>query len=104
MILIFYHVHDKFKLFCPVSWDHYSIASQQLGAGRTRKEDSVDMNAGIYLHKKVGDEVREGDVIATLYSDDEEKLKAGLEKASSAFVISTEPAARPEVIKRVIGI
>ena len=80
------------------------IASQQLGAGRTRKEDSVDMNAGIYLHKKVGDEVREGDVIATLYSDDEEKLKAGLEKASSAFVISTEPAARPEVIKRVIGI
>lgn len=27
MILIFYHVHDKFKLFCPISWDHYKASA-----------------------------------------------------------------------------
>ena len=30
LILIFYHVHDKFKLFCPVSWDHYIIVEHVL--------------------------------------------------------------------------
>ncbi len=57
------------------------IASVELGAGRERKEDSIDYSAGIVLNKKVGDRVNKGDVLATMYSSDMEKCK----KAESVF-------------------
>lgn len=76
--------------------------SQHLGAGRARKEDSIDMNAGIIVHKKVGDEVKAGDVIATLYSENEKKLEEGLSEIVSAFVISTEPVEKLKLIKKII--
>ncbi len=46
-----------------------------LGAGRLKKEDSIDMSAGIILHHKVGDMVKKGDIIATLYTNQENKLQ-----------------------------
>lgn len=42
-----------------------------LGAGRMRKEDSIDPSAGIILRKKTGDFAEKGEAIATLYSSDE---------------------------------
>jgi AMP phosphorylase len=33
--------------------------------------------AGLYLHKKVGDQVEKGDVLATLYSETESRLEQG---------------------------
>lgn len=42
-----------------------------LGAGRQRKEDSIDPSAGIILEKKTGDYVEKGDLLATLYCSDE---------------------------------
>lgn len=79
-------------------------ASQHLGAGRERKEDDIDMAAGIYLQKKVGDKVEEGDVIATLYTNDEDKLEKAIEEAISAYTISTEPVEVPQLIKKYVGI
>ena len=40
-------------------------ASVLLGAGREKKGDALDYVAGIILHKKRGDRVRRGDVLAT---------------------------------------
>lgn len=40
-----------------------------LGAGRIRKEDKIDMAVGVVLHKKVGDKMEKGEVIATIYSN-----------------------------------
>lgn len=45
----------------------FGLAAGRLGAGRATKEDIIDPTAGIILHKKIGDEVHAGDVIATLY-------------------------------------
>lgn len=42
--------------------------SCRLGAGRMKKEDSIDPTAGIYLQKKIGDYIHVGDIVATLYS------------------------------------
>ncbi len=53
-----------------VNAEQYGKASQLLGAGRTTKEDTIDPLAGIYLHKKVGEYVRAGEPIATLYAGD----------------------------------
>lgn len=39
-----------------------------LGAGRVKKGDSIDMGAGLILHKKTGDVVTQGETIATLYT------------------------------------
>ncbi len=41
----------------------------ELGAGRTKKEDNIDMSVGVILNKKVGDTVKKGDLLATVYSN-----------------------------------
>lgn len=53
------------------------VAASMLGAGRAVKEDVIDLAVGIVIHKKVGDEVNQGDVLATIYanSDNVEKVK-----------------------------
>ncbi len=45
-----------------------------LGAGRAKKEDRIDFAAGLLLAKKTGDFVRTGDVLATLHTNQKEKL------------------------------
>ncbi len=40
-----------------------------LGAGRVKKEDKIDMQVGIVLNKKVGDKIEEGEKILTVYSN-----------------------------------
>lgn len=47
-----------------------------LGAGREKKEDRIDLSAGIYLRKKTADFVRAGDVIADFYTGSAEKADA----------------------------
>ena len=49
-----------------------------LGAGRIKKEDMIDMTVGIVLHKKVGDNVKQGDVIATIHANSLDKLKSAV--------------------------
>ena len=46
----------------------FGIASSNLGAGRKEKEDIIDNEAGIYINKKSGEEVKINDVLITLYS------------------------------------
>lgn len=53
--------------------------SVRLGAGRLQKEDKIDFTAGIILEKKPGDFVKQGDVLAKLYTsklDNIEEIKA----------------------------
>ncbi len=80
------------------------LASQHTGAGRATKEDKIDLSAGIYLHKKVGDPVNKGDILATFYGNDPAKLKDGMEEARKAFEISRERVEKPKLIKEIIGL
>lgn len=41
--------------------------SLDLGGGRVTKEDKIDPGVGIILNKKIGDDVKVGDVLCTLY-------------------------------------
>lgn len=60
--------------------------SMELGGGREKLDDIIDMSAGIVLNKKIGDEVKEGELLATLYTNKEnyEKVK---EDVLNAFLI-----------------
>lgn len=51
------------------STDKIGYVSLKLGAGRVKKEDQIDYNAGIILNVENNDYVNTGDLIATLYSD-----------------------------------
>lgn len=43
--------------------------SESLGVGRKNKEDNIDYNAGVIIKKEIGDEVKEGDILANLYTN-----------------------------------
>ncbi len=73
-----------------------------LGAGRMKVEDTIDPKAGIMLHKKVGDTVGTGDVLATLYTDRKEMLDETAHRLERAFVVTTEPANPQPLIKALI--
>ena len=82
--------------------DSIGLASQHLGAGRKTKEDAIDLSAGILLMKKVGDAVSAGEPLAVCFSDDEDKLAAGVAEAASAYTFSAEKPETPILIKEII--
>lgn len=77
-------------------------ASQHLGAGRLRKEDEIDFTAGIRMHIRIGNFVKEGDVLATLYGADSRRLEEAETILEAAVRISMEPAEPPKLIKKII--
>lgn len=48
------------------------ISSMRLGGGRETLDDIIDMSAGIVLNKKLGDEVRENELLCTIYTNKKE--------------------------------
>jgi len=64
------------------------VAAWRLGAGRARKEDSVQPGAGVQLHAKPGDSVTEGQPLLTLHTDTPAKFPDAEEALTSAFAIS----------------
>ena len=74
--------------------------SNMLGAGRQKKEDTIDHSAGIELCKKTGSHVNKGEVLARLYTNNKEKLEASQEKYLSAIVFSDkQPECEPLIYK-----
>ena len=53
---------------------------------------------------KVGDSVKAGEALATVYGNDAEKVENGMQEAANAFSFSKEPAQPPELIKEIIGL
>lgn len=82
--------------------DEIGMVSLTLGGGRETKESEIDLSVGVVLKKKVGDYVKKGDVIATLYANSEEKLKAAKERFDKTYSYSDNEVKKPVFIKRVI--
>lgn len=66
------------------------LAAWTLGAGRARKEDSVQAGAGVRMHVKPGALVRRGQPIATLLTDTPEKMARAIELVEHAIIIGSE--------------
>ncbi|GLV62128.1 pyrimidine-nucleoside phosphorylase [Bacillus mycoides] len=58
--------------------DEIGTAAMLLGAGRATKESEIDLAVGLMLRKKVGDSVKKGDSLVTIYANREnvEDVKA----------------------------
>jgi len=76
-------------------------AAMELGAGRARKEDDIDLGAGLVMVHKIGDRIEAGDVIATLYTSDEARIPEAEERFKAAMRISDEPVQAPPLFHEV---
>ena len=85
-----------------VDTEGYGVSALLLGAGRNKKEDVIDPTAGIILHKKTGDYVKKGDIIAVLYANDESLFGASAEKLTASTVISDGTAEKTPLIYETV--
>jgi thymidine phosphorylase len=77
-------------------------AAWRLGAGRARKEHSVQAGAGVQLHSKPGARVRAGEPLITLHTDTPERFIRARETLAGAYTIGeAAPPERPLIIDRV---
>lgn len=80
--------------------DQIGLAAMLLGAGRAMKTSTIDYAAGIVLHKKIGDTVKQGEPILTLHTN-QNNGEAVREKLHAAVKIG-EQAAAHRLIHRII--
>jgi thymidine phosphorylase len=85
--------------------DAYAVglAAWRLGAGRERKEDPVSHGAGVTLHAKPGDLVRQGQPLMTLHADETARFARALEAVESGYEIgpARDPGQLPLIIDRI---
>ncbi|MED3725205.1 pyrimidine-nucleoside phosphorylase [Priestia filamentosa] len=77
--------------------DEMGTAAMWLGAGRATKDSEIDLAVGLMLRKKVGDEVKKGESLVTIYSnkEDVQEVKEHILKNIS---ISSEKVDAPSLI------
>ena len=73
-----------------------------LGAGGQSKEDIIDHAVGIDIHKKVGDEISVGDLIARIMYNDDKNLEQVKKMINEAVIISKEEIDKIDVIDKII--
>lgn len=77
------------------------LAAMKMGAGRATKEDEIDPDVGIKVHVKVGDQVKQGDTLATLYNNLED-ITDIKDNVKNAFVIVTKHVNKQPIIFEII--
>ncbi len=80
------------------------LASQHAGAGRSMMGESIDSSAGILLHKKVGDQVAEGEILATIQGNQKNKISLAKQVVQMAFHIEKEKPVVGKLIYTVVGL
>lgn len=80
------------------------LAAMRLGAGRETKDDVIDPTAGVVLRETVGKFVTEGNVVATLYANNEVAARQAASLVWDAFEVGPKPPAPQPVIYETIGL
>jgi len=79
------------------------LASNLIGAGRDRKEDTVDPAVGVILEVKVGEKVEAGSVLCRLYYTKEDRVEEAADMVEDAFRISAQKPDDRELILEVVS-
>ncbi|KGX83309.1 pyrimidine-nucleoside phosphorylase [Pontibacillus marinus] len=77
--------------------DEIGTAAMMLGAGRATKESVIDLAVGLYLNKKVGDYVEEGESLLTIYANQED-VNDVKEKLYENITVSDDKVEAPTLI------
>jgi len=78
-------------------------ASNMIGAGRDKKEDTIDPAVGVILEVKMGEKVDAGSVLCRLYYTKEDRVEEAAEMVEDAFRISGQKPDERELILEVVG-
>ncbi|MGX7173504.1 pyrimidine-nucleoside phosphorylase [Enterococcus ratti] len=76
------------------------IAAMMLGAGRKTKEESIDHAVGLKLNKKIGDAVKKGESLLTIYSN--KKEIASIQELIYQSIRISDLAEEPTLIHDII--
>jgi len=79
------------------------VSSNMIGAGRDKKEDSIDPAVGIILEVKMGEKVDAGSVLCRLYYTKEDRVDEAAEMVEDAFHLSSQKPDERELILEVVG-
>jgi len=75
------------------------LAALHLGAGRVRKEDTVDHAVGVVCLAKRGDRVEAGEPLAEVHARDETSAAVAVEEIAACYILGDEkPEHRPIVL------
>ncbi len=74
-----------------VSAEGIARAAFALGAGRVKKGEPIDFAVGVQVHVKVGQAIKVGQPLLSLYANDTDKLSAGMAEAAQAVTFSATP-------------
>lgn len=88
-----------------VDYDCYQMGMTALetGAGRLTKDDIIDPTAGIIITKQRGEKVKKGELLATLYAGNKQKLNSAFKRfPSGVFTVTVKPPVN-KLIRAVIS-
>lgn len=95
---------DKSGYISEINSELIGITSMNLGAGRKKKEDNIDMSAGIGIYKHIGEYVSKGEAVAEIYTSSMEISDYERNMCISAFKFSDEKIKADEnIVKRAIS-
>ena len=86
-----------------IQTENIGNAVMMLGGGRQKKGDSIDHSVGVIIKKKVGEQVKEGESLATVYINNTDNLDTALDLIKSSFEFSEDIIKEPELIKGIIS-
>lgn len=78
------------------------LAAQRMGAGRMTKDDIIDPAVGFVLHKRIGDPVKEGDLMFTLHARNEREAEEARLRIEAALTFSPAPVAPSRLIYALV--
>jgi len=78
------------------------VAAWRLGAGRARKEDPVSAAAGVTWTAGVGDQVRAGEPLLELHTDEAERIPRALQALEGAIGVDTADRPLPLILERIV--
>ncbi len=73
-------------------------SAMTLGAGREFKGQEIDLAAGIMLHCRIGDAVKAGQVLATIYANKQDKVASAKQLIIDAIKIAEKAVPRTKLI------
>lgn len=85
--------------------DAYKVAyaCKLLGAGREKKTDNIDYAVGIYLNKKHGEFCKKGEILYTIYSNNDDKTKPAQKLCDEAFELSAQKPQKVNLIYKIVS-
>ena len=78
------------------------MAVKEIGGGRTKLDDELDLSAGVCLQKKIGDQVSEGECIAVLYGNDQSAMAAAVKRIQAAYEYGEKKPEKKPMIYQII--